>query len=144
MCYINKIDINILLALSHLGYFYLLSFVLPLFNQGSPLRTSLFFKGALGHPRGHRHTRSSGQLQCSTRGAGGGFRCLAQGHLICWWGRRRVLRNYSPRPHYFAYRSGFEPATDAPNFNRTLRALLYATFSVFIFPLLWLHHRCAV
>ena len=45
------------------------------------------------------------------RGAAGGFRCLAEGHLIRGRGRRRVLHNYSSHQHYFAFWSGFEPAT---------------------------------
>ena len=33
-------------------------------------------------------------------GAGGGYRRLAQGHLIRGWGRRRVLHNYSLCPYF--------------------------------------------
>ena len=50
---------------------------------------------------GTQHSGSSGQPQCSTPGTGGGFRCLAQGHLIRGRGRKRGLHSYFPRPHIF-------------------------------------------
>ena len=52
-------------------------------------------------PSGSRWTHP-GQWAAAVQrpGSRGGFRCLAQGHLIHGWARRRVLHSHSPRPYF--------------------------------------------